>query len=737
MKTQLKSHLFEKPEEGLTALCEELEHSLSPNLHKEVQDFIHHLVQSEMEHLDKTISDKLFTDTKKIQDRWKEEEVSSSEKKRLMGQYLRLVHPNALTQLLNQSYNTNFTRETYTHFLDELIQQNCFPSILKRYTAADSLFQAFSQYMMMKTDPLIQMLKGHSERFVEHIDFIQRIAEKEKVNSAIGLGAGMVGSVLGGPVGRILTRKAVDALTSYDLYIEGSFGDVMAEWKKVHKAWKQLKNTLEQGFRLLYTMLIGGYFLKVRQDYDDLGYLIDGFDKGDFQIKAIVKPSEQRRLIHWMAENERLIGEALSSQNYSFAHQLSQKLLQFFKENPYAGKVPHTVHGNQKTLLEWGYLYRYGIYLYQIEEVYWKKGKYTQAAQLYRELTAQLSVTVENVQSIGGKSIIAFHDLLLRIIMISVQENNEKPTADLFSEYSGKNRVDEKTASILQSFDLFRGEKVDDQLPFGNLSKVYQRQLNECGIRSDQFLSFLQKKNLLNSLGILAFKRGLSQLRRHTVSGAKSFLAGAKHLKLHIITPAFVIILLGFNTYYFVKHAAFYPASLDRFYFEKVEDKWFSTGLDKHAYDEAIRQSDMKRGFFLLENTDVNPNHLNQYGSSFLIRTVEYGSIEDLKRLIDMGGVNLNIVDEDGYTPLSEAINEKNIEAFQLLLENGADPNAKEYGESLVFDIITKNDLRLFDLFVKYGGNLNTKNTFGDTPLQDAERDDRDEIAARLHVLGY
>lgn len=77
----------------------------------------------------------------------------------------------------------------------------------------------------------------------------------------------------------------------------------------------------------------------------------------------------------------------------------------------------------------------------------------------------------------------------------------------------------------------------------------------------------------------------------------------------------------------------------------------------------------------ILANTE-NINKPNDYGVTPLISFSRRGiSLEAVKILLEKGA-DINFVNKDGYTALSESIENYNFEIALLLLENNADPNA-------------------------------------------------------------
>jgi hypothetical protein len=63
------------------------------------------------------------------------------------------------------------------------------------------------------------------------------------------------------------------------------------------------------------------------------------------------------------------------------------------------------------------------------------------------------------------------------------------------------------------------------------------------------------------------------------------------------------------------------------------------------------------------------------------------GDLNEVERLLDEG-VNINIQDDDGFTPLIIAIVNKDIDLVELLIEKGADVSIKDNDGKDVFDYL-------------------------------------------------
>uniref|UniRef100_A0A1B6CRZ2 Uncharacterized protein n=1 Tax=Clastoptera arizonana TaxID=38151 RepID=A0A1B6CRZ2_9HEMI len=105
---------------------------------------------------------------------------------------------------------------------------------------------------------------------------------------------------------------------------------------------------------------------------------------------------------------------------------------------------------------------------------------------------------------------------------------------------------------------------------------------------------------------------------------------------------------------------------------------------------------------FLVKQTFVNINSVDDNLSSSLQIACEKGYFKIVKKLIEFGA-NLNAKDIAGFTPLHDAIINKNINISKYLLDQGADPMVKEddYGFYPFHYACRMNNLKFIQLLLK------------------------------------
>jgi ankyrin repeat protein len=99
--------------------------------------------------------------------------------------------------------------------------------------------------------------------------------------------------------------------------------------------------------------------------------------------------------------------------------------------------------------------------------------------------------------------------------------------------------------------------------------------------------------------------------------------------------------------------------------------------------------------------------------ASSLFEAVESGTVEDFPEALKKFAAQVNVPNDEGYTPLQIAVKNRNVKLAKLLLDQGANPNIPNSGNSIhkgytATHIAAKNgDVDLINLLAKAGADLN------------------------------
>ncbi len=109
---------------------------------------------------------------------------------------------------------------------------------------------------------------------------------------------------------------------------------------------------------------------------------------------------------------------------------------------------------------------------------------------------------------------------------------------------------------------------------------------------------------------------------------------------------------------------------------------------------------------------------------------LHYAADGDIVRLLAGRGADVSAKDDSGYTPLHFA---SRIEVIKALVASGADLDiADREGCTALHGIVRVNNLQVCKELCRQGADVNTKNKYGNTPLDTARKLQHKEIAALL-----
>jgi ankyrin repeat protein len=131
---------------------------------------------------------------------------------------------------------------------------------------------------------------------------------------------------------------------------------------------------------------------------------------------------------------------------------------------------------------------------------------------------------------------------------------------------------------------------------------------------------------------------------------------------------------------------------------------------------------------------DVNSDN---GGITPLLMAINNGSVEVAEILLK-NGAKLNVIDGEGWTPLTYAATQEYGERIaELLLKHGADINMKDGSRYRPIDVAaTMGNVRIVEVLIKNGADLGENDALGITPLILAASKGNLPVAARLVESG-
>jgi ankyrin repeat protein len=108
-----------------------------------------------------------------------------------------------------------------------------------------------------------------------------------------------------------------------------------------------------------------------------------------------------------------------------------------------------------------------------------------------------------------------------------------------------------------------------------------------------------------------------------------------------------------------------------------------------------------------------------------LLEVANEGDLEQAQELVEIDRVDVNCVDESGYTPLMNAMRGQFIEIAKLLVQHGADVKASAFEGDTALGVLsfytgttfTSNTRLLAELLLEHGAPVDSKGPFGCSPL--------------------
>lgn len=132
----------------------------------------------------------------------------------------------------------------------------------------------------------------------------------------------------------------------------------------------------------------------------------------------------------------------------------------------------------------------------------------------------------------------------------------------------------------------------------------------------------------------------------------------------------------------------------------------------------------------------VLPDDRSGITKDSLFEAIEQNEVDVVKKMA-REGVDLDVKNKDGYTPLFLAVKNNNYEISKLLISNGADISTlQKDGRSILIEASDEEDHRLARLLVKHGAEINHVSRKRGTALHEAIRAGNFDVAEQLVKSG-
>ncbi len=147
---------------------------------------------------------------------------------------------------------------------------------------------------------------------------------------------------------------------------------------------------------------------------------------------------------------------------------------------------------------------------------------------------------------------------------------------------------------------------------------------------------------------------------------------------------------------------------------------------------QAIEMEDIDAAMkFINEGIDINVQ--DDTGATPL-HWAAHQDLYDLVKILEEKGANIYAHDNDGWTPLHWAKSKK---VLELLISKGADINTRDqYGQTPLHGLAMDGTPELIDYLISCGASINAREAFGKTPLHFAATKGNDRVVTFLLSKG-
>lgn len=644
----LFEHLFD-----LTYETAEMEGSLLKDLELIVQfdvENLYHILEKPWETYGENITN-YFTAIQHLS--------NNNESKNKFKEAMAHIAPNRIVNVIDNTFDKRYfasIEETYRDTFYRLTS-NGLGKIADRYRISPSIFSQLEKELMEDRQLMLEPIRHYCDAYKNMINVLK--TSNNNGDDLFIFGAGILSSVLAGPLAGIATRTALRSIQSNDNAIVRASHQLLARLIDVDSTLRAIFARISRKLVYFFSHTYYGLYSRLKDDANVIQFEVIGMDPLNKQIKVRKPANYESSSNRYFTDCVMKIKSGLESNNFQLADSLSMQLVQFANEDRQFSEQRSGKHtrGYEANLI------RYIVLIKQIEQI--DDVSHDSIHFHYSKFFQGLYVGTSDVDSVAGILVPNINEHIVRYILST--EYLAKNNADKASAYRGS------TLSHLHTY-------VKNFLSVDQYKRVYRS--NEEVILGDTLTIIQSYEDFVKKLGIQVE----SDLLTRVTDGRKSYT--------HVLNTYFNRYINQFTM--FLKRQpntnSAVPDLKKNVVSYKEPEKKYSI-LNLYSFYELLEKTNLGE----IEDTEEGQDEFFHYKKEYVdfrfsLMEAKNGNVDQQYNtgLHYYKGMGVNVDDEQAYYWLSLAAKAAHIHAIDVLIHM--------YGSRR----ISKNPQVEFQLYQKY-----------------------------------